>query len=160
MLFHTVCVSNYKRHLATEVKICQRLKKQSTRVLVLSILLMVKGIHLQRAEMPEKTWFRKHMTPVWELEKLLACWLWKDDCCRRTGTERVRFGTRSPACFWWNVSIGIFTYLPRHKMDRQEVICKPYVISSPAKKRILGGCSTHTALHHAGMPPHLCITQA
>lgn len=75
MLFHTVCVSNYKRHLATEVKICQRLKKQSTRVLVLSILLMVKGIHLQRAEMPEKTWFRKHMTPVWELEKLLACWL-------------------------------------------------------------------------------------
>lgn len=173
MLFHTVCISNRRRHLATEVKICQRLKQQSC---ILSILPMVKGIHLQGAEMPEKTWFRKHMMPVCELEKLLACWLWKDDCRRRTGTERMRFGTRSPACFWWNVSIGIFTYLPRYKMDRQEVICKPYVISSPAKKCILGGllyphstppcrhASASLSLHNSSLdllqdhlPPLVCI---
>lgn len=46
-------------------------------------------------------------------------------------------------------------------MDKQEVIYKPYVIFSPTKSCMLGGCSTHIALYHAVMPPHpyLCITQ-
>lgn len=53
-------------------------------------------------------------------------------------------------------------YPSSYKMDRQEVIYKPYVISSPTKSCILWDCSTHVALHHALIPPHpyLCITQA
>lgn len=49
--------------------------------IVLSVLPGARGIlNLQGAEMPERTWFRKHTMSTWELEEQLACWLWKDDC--------------------------------------------------------------------------------
>lgn len=44
--------------------------------IVLSVLPAARGIHnVQGAEMPERTWFRKHTMPTWELEEQLACWL-------------------------------------------------------------------------------------
>lgn len=151
MLFHLACMSNYWRHSATEVKFV--IHQDTT---VLNVLPAPRSIHsLQGADTQERTWFRKLTMPTWELEEQLDCWLWKDDCS--AGELGQKEWDLEPAGQPASGEISLHWYLLvtrrwKYKMEGQEVICRPYVISISVKMCVLEDSFTHTALHHAGIP--------